>query len=102
MRRTSTALRRSRRTAQAELQYAHVLGLLAEFRGELKIADPEVITSKAAPAPGELAGDVPNLEALFGAMDFCACAHCQSVYSPAAYLADVLRFLDEHPSRDGQ
>ncbi len=84
---------------QAELQYAHVLGLLAEFRGELKVADPEVITPKTAPAPGELAGDVPNLEALFGAMDFCACAHCQSVYSPAAYLADVLRFLDEHPSQ---
>jgi peptidoglycan hydrolase-like protein with peptidoglycan-binding domain len=84
---------------QAELQYAQVLGLLAEFRGELKVADPEVITPKSAPAPGELAGDVPNLEALFGSMDFCACAHCQTVYSPAAYLADVLRFLDEHPSQ---
>ena len=24
--------------------------------------------------------------------------HCQSVYGPAAYSADILRFLDQHPS----
>ncbi len=40
----------------------------------------------------------PTLEGLFGAMDFCACDHCRSVLSPAAYLADLLLFIDQpHP-----
>jgi len=43
------------------------------------------------------AGDVipyATLEALFGEMDYCACEHCRSVLSPAAYLVDLLQFLD--------
>ena len=35
----------------------------------------------------------PNLRALFGDQDYCACRHCQSVLSPAAYLTDLLHFL---------
>ncbi len=35
----------------------------------------------------------PNLKTLFGSGDYCACAHCQSVYSPAAYLADLLHWM---------
>jgi hypothetical protein len=42
----------------------------------------------------------PTLENLFGAMDFCACEHCRSVLSPAAYLVDLLHFLDRAPSAD--
>jgi ABC toxin N-terminal region/Neuraminidase-like domain len=37
-----------------------------------------------------------TLEDLFGAMDYCACEHCRSWLSPAAYLVDLLQFLD-HP-----
>ncbi|AUX35899.1 MULTISPECIES: neuraminidase-like domain-containing protein [Sorangium] len=36
---------------------------------------------------------------LFGSPDACACAHCSSVYGPAAYLADVLHFLDRYDSK---
>lgn len=36
----------------------------------------------------------PTMEQLFGPLDYCACAHCRSVLSPAAYLADLLHFLD--------
>jgi hypothetical protein len=36
----------------------------------------------------------PNLRELFGNLDACQCDHCQSVFSPAAYLVDVLHFLD--------
>lgn len=40
----------------------------------------------------------PTLEGLFGSMDFCACDHCRSVLSPAAYLVDLLLFIDQpHP-----
>lgn len=39
----------------------------------------------------------PTLEQLFGSMDYCACDHCRSILSPAAYLVDLLRFLDHNP-----
>src|SRR5207253_8802767 len=34
-------------------------------------------------------------ESMFGSMDFCACDHCRSILSPAAYLVDLLLFLDQ-------
>jgi hypothetical protein len=39
---------------------------------------------------------------LFGSLDLCECAHCQSVYSPAAYFADLLKFLSEAPPLNGE
>ena len=36
----------------------------------------------------------PTLESLFGEMDYCSCEHCRSWLSPAAYLVDLLQFLD--------
>ncbi len=36
---------------------------------------------------------LPNLQTLFGSLDYCECTHCRSVYSPAAYFVDMLRFL---------
>ncbi len=36
----------------------------------------------------------PNVETLFGSMDYCECDHCRSVLGPAAYLVDLLKFLD--------
>ncbi|HEY0377591.1 MAG TPA: neuraminidase-like domain-containing protein [Pyrinomonadaceae bacterium] len=57
------------------------------------------------PAPkgqaAENAADVlayPTLEGLFGEMDFCACDHCRSILSPAAYLVDLLHFIDQTPT----
>ncbi|HRD80182.1 MAG TPA: neuraminidase-like domain-containing protein [Saprospiraceae bacterium] len=36
----------------------------------------------------------PNLRTLFGSLEACDCEHCMSVYSPAAYLTDLLHFLE--------
>lgn len=36
----------------------------------------------------------PNLRNLFGVLEQCACDPCLSVLSPAAYYADLLRFID--------
>ncbi|MGB4069894.1 MAG: neuraminidase-like domain-containing protein [Nitrospira sp.] len=33
---------------------------------------------------------------LFGNVDYCQCNHCRSIYSPAAYLVDLLAWLDTH------
>lgn len=52
------------------------------------------------PVPAN-AGDVipyATLESLFDSMDFCACDHCRSILSPAAYLVDLLQFLDSKPA----
>jgi hypothetical protein len=43
------------------------------------------------------AGDViayPTMEGLFGELDYCTCEHCRSYLSPAAYLVDLLMFID--------
>lgn len=45
--------------------------------------------------------DSANVEALFGAQDYCACKHCASVLGPAAYFTDLLRFLDAATANDG-
>ena len=37
---------------------------------------------------------MPTLEGLLGSTDYCACEHCRSVLSPAAYLVDLLEFAD--------
>jgi hypothetical protein len=37
---------------------------------------------------------LPTLENLFGSLDFCDCDHCRSMLSPAAYLVDLLHFVD--------
>lgn len=39
----------------------------------------------------------PTMESLFGSMDYCECEHCRSVLSPAAYLVDLLQFVDAEP-----
>ena len=39
----------------------------------------------------------PTLQNLFGSLDFCDCEECGSVLSPAAYLVDLLQFLDPKP-----
>jgi len=38
---------------------------------------------------------LPTVAGLLGRMDFCTCTSCRSIYSPAAYLADILRFLED-------
>ncbi len=44
--------------------------------------------------------DFPNLKSLFQLTDTCSCEHCRSVYSPAAYLVEILQFLDKRSVTD--
>jgi hypothetical protein len=46
------------------------------------------------PPPGANIIATATLEQLFGSMDYCACEHCRSILSPAAYLVNLLQFLD--------
>ncbi|PJJ06565.1 hypothetical protein BX264_7104 [Streptomyces sp. 2333.5] len=57
---------------------------------------PIVETFAAAAAPaGVLA--LPTLEGLFESLNVGVCEHCGSVLSPAAYLVDLLHFIDLSP-----
>ncbi|MGN6567227.1 MAG: Tc toxin subunit A, partial [Flavipsychrobacter sp.] len=58
-------------------------GALANFGG--------VIDTVAATAD-------PDLATMFGSLDFCNCEMCSSLYSPSAYLADILNFLGKKAS----
>jgi peptidoglycan hydrolase-like protein with peptidoglycan-binding domain len=44
---------------------------------------------------------IPDWQDLFGAPELCSCMHCRSVYSPAAYLVDLLHFLGQSGTNAG-
>jgi hypothetical protein len=49
---------------------------------------------RIASADGSDVVATATLEELFKNMDYCSCEHCNSVFSPAAYLVELLEFLD--------
>lgn len=51
-------------------------------------------TVDRVPLRAKLRAQFPTMAQLFGDLDFCECEHCRSVLSPAAYLVDLLKFLD--------
>ena len=41
--------------------------------------------------------EFPGYEDIFGTAGACECLHCRSVHGPAAYLVDLLRWLEDRP-----
>jgi len=81
----------------AEAQYANLLARIGQYRFDLLRDNPRAISSFTY-SKAEIDAfkqDIPNIETLFGSLDYCDCEHCKSVYSAAAYFADILRFLEE-------
>jgi hypothetical protein len=81
-----------------------VTTVVYSFLGVVQQAGAEVVLPVASPpveavaaAKSELIKQYPTLETLFGSMDFCECDHCRSILGPAAYLVNLLRFLDPAP-----
>lgn len=67
------------------------LGNLRDIGGVQKIAS---FQNKGVNNKIEAIGeDFPNFKSLFKMTETCECEHCQSVYSPAAYLVEILQFL---------
>ena len=92
-------------TEKAEAMYARAswissaaIALLGKYssgtNGPLTYALPDLSTPADTPH-----ADIADFAALFGTLDGCACEHCRSVYGPAAYLVDLLEFLDKHDSK---
>jgi hypothetical protein len=69
--------------------------------GQVQSSPPMPIVSGEAPArqaaQDAIVAQYPTMAQLFGSLDFCECDDCRSVLSPAAYLVDLLHFLDPDP-----
>lgn len=89
----TTALRLYR---QAENVYAQSLALYSDYNLAFAGATPFALPDQTPDAETQAKiRALPNLRTLFGSLDYCACAPCRSVHSPAAYFVDVLRFLGQ-------
>jgi hypothetical protein len=77
--------------ARAHMVYATALTAYSSFNGAFNGSTVAAMGS-TSPDPGTLA-NLPDLQALFGSLDYFQCEDCQSVYSPAAYLVDLLQYL---------
>jgi hypothetical protein len=77
--------------AKAQMTYATALTAYGRYNQSLNGLQIAAFQSMA-PDPHALDG-LPDLQALFGSLDCFACEDCQSVYSPAAYLVDLLQYL---------
>lgn len=75
--------------AVVNLALAYIQGRYAPALGH----DSRTIANPVPSNPGDVLA-YSTLEQAFGNMDFCACEHCRSILSPAAYLVDLLQFLD--------
>ncbi len=51
-----------------------------------------------AVAPPPISVSLPTLTDLFGGLSFCSCDQCRSVHGAAAYLVELLSFLEPHTS----
>ena len=70
-----------------------MIGDLNDSMSAMNIASLE--TESLADKIEAVSKDFPNLKSLFKITDSCECEHCRSVYSPAAYLVEILQFLDK-------
>jgi len=80
---------------KAKQVYDTALLLYARHHPALNQPQPYVISNDAT---GRASTAFPaDLQAMFGSIDLCDCVHCASIYSPAAYFVDILRFLSIGP-----
>ena len=83
---------------RAEQVAATALNLFANYSPSINGLGMHVLPWRRPAIEG-----VPDWETLFGSLDLCACKHCRSVHSPAAYLAELLAFLKDRDAKaDGR
>jgi hypothetical protein len=73
--------------------YSAALNIATTYLTSQSLPNVYSITGKQAKDPPEIVAS-PTLEELLGNLDYCDCEHCKSVLSPAAYLVELLQFID--------
>ena len=84
---------------RAQAGYATVLSAYGRYNLALNGVSFGVMTSAVPPA--DAVANLPSLQSLFGSLDYCECSDCRSVYSPGAYLVDLLQFLKQRAASGG-
>lgn len=74
---------------KAQQVSASVMAIASAVKQSVNDIFPVVIL----PVPDSVKA-LPNFTTLFGSQSLCSCEHCGSVLSPAAYLVDLLEFLN--------
>jgi hypothetical protein len=72
---------------------ANTHGAVITMVGDFRATDNADAVAALRNRPRSLK-DVPNLTTLFGSADSCACEHCRSIFSPSAYFADLMKYLE--------
>ncbi|MGH7800541.1 MAG: neuraminidase-like domain-containing protein [Thermodesulfobacteriota bacterium] len=86
---------------KAENVHTASMLIVGELQDTIRTMDVPALRMESLSAKLEaVSKDFPNLKSLFQLTDMCACEHCRSVYSPAAYLVELLQFLDKRSVTD--
>jgi hypothetical protein len=78
---------------RASQQASAVMQMVANHHQKFNRLVPQVIKGAAFNEGETMDGELPDLTSLFGSQDVCECTHCRSVYSPSAYLVDLLNWI---------
>ena len=86
---------------KAEQTATAAMLIVGKMQDTMRTMDVPAIRKKSLPQKLEaVSQDFPNLKSLFKLTDRCACDHGRSVLSPAAYLVEILEFLDNRSVTD--
>lgn len=86
---------------KAEATNTAAMLIAGELQDTVRAMDISALEMKSLPMKLEaVSKDFPNLKSLFKLADVCVCEHCRSVYSPAAYMVEILEFLDNRSVSD--
>lgn len=84
---------------RAQTGYASALAAFGRFHLALNGINFGVMAPAVPPA--DAIANLPSMQSLFGSLDYCECSDCRSVYSPGAYLVDLLQFLKARAASGG-
>lgn len=76
---------------QAEFKHGATIALASTYAPQMNTIHVAAVEANLVAATGDGSGQLLDI---FGSLDYCACEHCRSVFSPAAYLVDLLVALD--------
>ncbi|WP_106395305.1 Tc toxin subunit A-related protein [Enhygromyxa salina] len=79
-----------------------VVGLSSQLALAKTNADFVPVAFPGAEQFDEAPNGLAELSTILGNLDYCACEHCRSVFSPAAYLTDLLAFLKARPAAQAE
>jgi hypothetical protein len=87
----SAAQRTYRKATQT---HALALAMTANLKSMSDASYLNVFPDYTGTISSAMTTEVPDLDTLFGHTDFCECEECRSVYGAAAYLTDILHYLE--------